>query len=40
MSAGTFVKLNMTGGGEKHDSPTFSWFDDNGTVLNYTSRTR
>ena len=34
MTAGTFVKLNMTGSGEKHDSQTFSWFDDNGTVLN------
>jgi len=34
MSAGTFVNLNVTGRGEKHDSQTFSWFDDNDTVLN------
>ena len=33
MSAGKFVKLNMTGRGKKHDSQTFSWFDDNGTTV-------
>ena len=33
MSAGTFVKLNKTGRGAKHNTQTFSWFDDNGTTV-------
>ena len=33
MTAGTFVKLNMKGRGEKHDTQTFSWFDDNATTV-------
>ena len=38
MSAGIFLKLKMTWTGERYDSQTCSWFDDNGTVLNWTLR--